>query len=179
MSWNGPNGWGPTSRRRCRARRVRRHRARRRTRSPRRSCRSTRVTVGSVERDRLPRRRLSGADVCGSDLMAVKPAFHRYGVGRAMLSTVGGISPESGRRVPPGEYPQRAHPDAGYAKTRAFWLACGLRRPLAEVSVRESVGELCPSSVRPDVLRFFRPGPWWHREEKHRERLPLTTDSSY
>jgi GNAT superfamily N-acetyltransferase len=64
-------------------------------------------------------------------LMAVKPAYHRHGIGRLMVHRI-----EERLRAEGVEFVQvktlsPAHPDEGYAKTRAFWLACGFR-PLEE-----------------------------------------------
>ncbi len=66
-------------------------------------------------------------------VMAVRPEVHRQGVGRALIEQ----SQEwlRGRGV---EYLQvktlgPSHPDAGYAKTRAFYTAVGFR-PLEELT---------------------------------------------
>jgi GNAT superfamily N-acetyltransferase len=64
-------------------------------------------------------------------VMGVLPELHRHGIGRAMLERAEEWL--SGRDI---EYLQvktlsPRHPDPGYAKTRAFYLACGFR-PLEE-----------------------------------------------
>ena len=64
-------------------------------------------------------------------LMAIKPAFHRHGIGTLMLCQV-----EAGLARDRVEFLQvktlsAARVDEGYAKTRAFWLASGFR-PLEE-----------------------------------------------
>ncbi len=60
-------------------------------------------------------------------LMAVRPSYHRRGVGRAMLELV-----ESQLAIDGVEFLQvktlsPRHPDIGYADTRAFYLAYGFR----------------------------------------------------
>jgi GNAT superfamily N-acetyltransferase len=67
-------------------------------------------------------------------VMGVLPECHRRGVGRAMLGRA-----EEWLLARDIEYLQvktlsPAHPDPGYAKTRAFYLACGFR-PLEEFPV--------------------------------------------
>jgi GNAT superfamily N-acetyltransferase len=64
-------------------------------------------------------------------LMAVKPAFHRAGIGLAMLRTVEARLATDGVEFLQVKTLSAARPDEGYAKTRAFWLSCGFR-PLEE-----------------------------------------------
>lgn len=60
-------------------------------------------------------------------LMAVRPAWHRRGIGRAMLDDVerrliaDGVEYLQVKTLSPG------HPDSGYALTRRFYTACGFR----------------------------------------------------
>jgi GNAT superfamily N-acetyltransferase len=63
--------------------------------------------------------------------MGVKPEHHRHGLGRQMVEFA-----ETWLRARDIEYLQvktlsPRRPDPGYAKTRAFYLACGFR-PLQE-----------------------------------------------
>ena len=64
-------------------------------------------------------------------LMAVKPAFHRCGIGLRMLRTVEERLAAEGVEFLQVKTLSASRPDEGYAKTRAFWLACGFR-PLEE-----------------------------------------------
>jgi GNAT superfamily N-acetyltransferase len=64
-------------------------------------------------------------------LMAVKPAHHRHGVGRRMLRRVEHCLAVDGVEFLQVKTLSAARPDEGYARTRAFWLACGFR-PLEE-----------------------------------------------
>jgi len=64
-------------------------------------------------------------------LMAVKPGHHRHGIGRRMLQRVEVGLAASGVEFLQVKTLSPARPDEGYAKTRAFWLACGFR-PLEE-----------------------------------------------
>jgi GNAT superfamily N-acetyltransferase len=64
-------------------------------------------------------------------VMGVRPERHRHGLGRQMLELA-----ETWLRARDIEFLQvktlsPRHPDAGYAETRAFYLACGFR-PLEE-----------------------------------------------
>jgi GNAT superfamily N-acetyltransferase len=64
-------------------------------------------------------------------LMAVKPAFHRHGIGLRMLRRVEERLGADGVEFLQVKTLSPARPDEGYARTRAFWLACGFR-PLEE-----------------------------------------------
>ena len=64
-------------------------------------------------------------------LMAVKPAFHRHGIGQLMLRRVEDLLAADGVEFLQVKTLSASRPDEGYAKTRAFWLACGFR-PLEE-----------------------------------------------
>ncbi len=64
-------------------------------------------------------------------LMAVKPAYHRHGIGVQMVRLVEERLAAQGVEFLQVKTLSAASPDAGYAKTRAFWLACGFR-PLEE-----------------------------------------------
>lgn len=64
-------------------------------------------------------------------LMAVKPAYHRHGVGRLMLGAVEQRLARDGVEFLQVTTLSPARVDEGYAKTLAFWLASGFR-PLEE-----------------------------------------------
>jgi GNAT superfamily N-acetyltransferase len=64
-------------------------------------------------------------------LMAVKPAFHRHGIGRRMLRRVEERLAADGVEFLQVKTLSASRPDAGYEKTREFWLASGFR-PLEE-----------------------------------------------
>jgi len=64
-------------------------------------------------------------------LMAVVPAHHRHGIGTAMLRHLEGRLADAGVEFLQVKTLSAAHPDAGYAATRAFYLASGFR-PLEE-----------------------------------------------
>ena len=64
-------------------------------------------------------------------LMAVKPALHRHGIGQRMLRQVEHRLRGDGVEFLQVKTLSAARADEGYAKTRAFWLACGFR-PLEE-----------------------------------------------
>ena len=64
-------------------------------------------------------------------LMAVKPAYHRHGIGRLMLRRVERRLAADGVEFLQVKTLSAARVDEGYAKTRAFWLASGFR-PLEE-----------------------------------------------
>jgi GNAT superfamily N-acetyltransferase len=64
-------------------------------------------------------------------LMAVKPNFHRAGIGTAMLRHLEDRLAAQGVEFLQVKTLSAARPDAGYDKTRAFYLAYGFR-PLEE-----------------------------------------------
>jgi GNAT superfamily N-acetyltransferase len=64
-------------------------------------------------------------------VMGVLPAYHRHGIGRAMLATAEAWLSERDIEYLQVKTLSPRHPDPGYAKTRAFYLACGFR-PLEE-----------------------------------------------
>ena len=64
-------------------------------------------------------------------VMAVVPDQHRRGVGRTMLSHVEATLGRAGVEFLQVKTLSDRHPDPGYEKTRAFYLACGFR-PLQE-----------------------------------------------
>jgi 2-hydroxy-6-oxonona-2,4-dienedioate hydrolase len=64
-------------------------------------------------------------------LMAVAPAHHRHGIGTAMLRHVERRLADAGVEFLQVKTLSPAHPDVGYAATRAFYLAYGFR-PLEE-----------------------------------------------
>lgn len=64
-------------------------------------------------------------------LMAVKPAFHRAGIGRTMLRTFEARLATDGVEFLQVKTLSASRPHEGYANTRAFWLSCGFR-PLEE-----------------------------------------------
>jgi GNAT superfamily N-acetyltransferase len=64
-------------------------------------------------------------------LMAVKPAYHRRGIGRLLLRHIEKRLSLGGVEFLQVKTLSAARVDEGYAKTRAFWLACGFR-PLEE-----------------------------------------------
>ena len=64
-------------------------------------------------------------------LMAIKPAFHRHGIGTLMLGQVEAGLARDGVEFLQVKTLSAARVDEGYARTRAFWLASGFR-PLEE-----------------------------------------------
>ncbi|MGD9703147.1 MAG: GNAT family N-acetyltransferase [Acidimicrobiia bacterium] len=64
-------------------------------------------------------------------LMAVKPSFHRAGIGTAMLRHLEGTLAARGVEFLQVKTLSAARPDLDYDKTRAFYLAYGFR-PLEE-----------------------------------------------
>jgi GNAT superfamily N-acetyltransferase len=64
-------------------------------------------------------------------VMAVLPEFHRRGIGLALLSHAESIMAVDGVEFLQVKTLAASKPDEGYAKTRAFYLACGFR-PLEE-----------------------------------------------
>ena len=65
-------------------------------------------------------------------LMAIKPAYHRQGIGRHMLRHVEARLATDGVEFLQVKTLSAARVDEGYARTRAFWLGCGFR-PLEEL----------------------------------------------
>jgi hypothetical protein len=63
--------------------------------------------------------------------MAVDPDHHRHGIGRAMVEHLEDGLARSGVEFLQVKTLSPTQPDAGYEKTRAFYLACGFR-PLEE-----------------------------------------------
>jgi GNAT superfamily N-acetyltransferase len=64
-------------------------------------------------------------------VMGVLPDHHRHGIGRAMLERAEEWLSERDIEYLQVKTLSPRHPDPGYAKTRAFYLACGFR-PLEE-----------------------------------------------
>lgn len=64
-------------------------------------------------------------------VMGVRPLAHHRGVGRALLERAEAYLRERGVEYLQVKTLSPAHPDAGYARTRAFYTACGFR-PLQE-----------------------------------------------
>ena len=64
-------------------------------------------------------------------VMGVLPDHHRHGIGRAMLERAEKWLSERDIEYLQVKTLSPRHPDPGYAKTRAFYLACGFR-PLEE-----------------------------------------------
>lgn len=65
-------------------------------------------------------------------LIAVHPAWHRRGAGRALLEAMIADVTEDGGRLLEVKTLGPSHPDAGYVKTRAFYRALGFL-PLEEM----------------------------------------------
>ncbi len=65
------------------------------------------------------------------DLMAVRPEWHRHGIGRRLVEHAEGTLARSGVEFLQVKTLSDKHPDAGYKRTRAFYTACGFR-PLEE-----------------------------------------------
>ena len=91
--------------------------SRQRSSRPRSSRRSTGVTSAS------PSSCTTASTAAEVHLMAVVPEHHRCGIGRQMLRHRRGCSRSRRRRVPPSEDARARAENAGYAKTRAFYLA--------------------------------------------------------
>ena len=72
------------------------------------------------------------ADAAEIYVMGVLPALHRHGIGRAMLGRAETWLAEHGVGFLQVKTLSPSHPDAGYARTRAFYLACRFR-PLEEM----------------------------------------------
>lgn len=65
-------------------------------------------------------------------VMGVLPELHRHGIGRAMLGRAETWAIERGMSFLQVKTLSERHPDPGYARTRAFYRACGFR-PLEEL----------------------------------------------
>lgn len=61
-------------------------------------------------------------------LMAVDPAWHRRGAGRALVSEVERVVRADGVRLLAVKTLGPTHPDEGYVATRQFYEACGFLR---------------------------------------------------
>jgi GNAT superfamily N-acetyltransferase len=86
-------------------------------------------------------------------VMGVLPEFHRQGIGRQMLRHV-----EAGLATAGVEFLQvktlsGSKPDAGYEKTRAFYLSCGFR-PLQEFPTLWD-----PENPALQMVKAIRPPP--------------------
>ena len=89
-------------------------------------------------------------------LMAVAPAHHRHGIGTAMLRHLEGRLADAGVEFLQVKTLSAAHPDAGYAATRAFYLAYGFR---AARGVPDAVGREQPGAATDqDRSSRARPG---------------------
>lgn len=66
-------------------------------------------------------------------VMGVVPEHHRHGIGRRMLAHVEAQLAADGARLLQVKTLAASHPDEGYAKTRAFYRACGFM-PLEEMA---------------------------------------------
>jgi GNAT superfamily N-acetyltransferase len=64
-------------------------------------------------------------------VMGVLPEFHRHGIGQAMLRHAEGVLATEGIEFLQVKTLSPRHPDEGYRRTRAFYLAYGFR-PLEE-----------------------------------------------
>ncbi|HEX3333728.1 MAG TPA: GNAT family N-acetyltransferase [Acidimicrobiales bacterium] len=64
-------------------------------------------------------------------VMGLLPEYHRHGIGRAMLERAEAWLSERDIEYLQVKTLSPRHPDPGYVKTRAFYLACGFR-PLEE-----------------------------------------------
>jgi ribosomal protein S18 acetylase RimI-like enzyme len=64
-------------------------------------------------------------------VMAVLPTHHRQGIGRALVTTAEAHLQQQGVRFLQVKTLSEKHPDAGYAKTRAFYQGMGFT-PLEE-----------------------------------------------
>lgn len=65
-------------------------------------------------------------------LMAVDPAWHRRGIGRALVSAAAARLTADGVRLRQVKTLGPSHPDTGYARARAFYRALGFL-PLEEI----------------------------------------------
>ncbi len=72
-----------------------------------------------------------GAHAAEIDVMAVRPEWHRRGVGRALLAEAEAYLRQRGVEYLQIKTLSPAHPDENYARTRQFYRAMGFR-PLEE-----------------------------------------------
>ena len=61
------------------------------------------------------------------DVMAVKPDYHRHGVGRGMIDLAEGLLAQDGVEYLQVKTLADTVEDEPYARTRAFYAACGFR----------------------------------------------------
>ena len=85
-------------------------------------------------------------------LMAIKPTFHRHGIGTLMLRRVEAGLVRDGVELLQVKTLSAARVDEGYAKTRAFWLASGFR-PLEEFPTLWD-----PSNAALQLIKTVPPG---------------------
>lgn len=81
-------------------------------------------------------------------LMAVDPAEHRHGAGRALVTALVRDLAADGVRYLQVKTLGPSHPDAGYARTRKFYLAMGFE-PLEEITGLWAPGNPCLIMVKP------------------------------
>jgi GNAT superfamily N-acetyltransferase len=58
-------------------------------------------------------------------VLGVRPELHRMGIGRSLVARAESLTREGGARFLTVKTLSANHPDAGYAKTRAFYAAMG------------------------------------------------------
>ena len=80
-------------------------------------------------------------------VMGVRPEMHRQGIGRALLAGAEGYLAGEGVEFLQVKTLSPAHPDPGYAQTRAFYLAMGFR-PLEEFPDLWGAGNPCLQMVK-------------------------------
>lgn len=84
-----------------------------------------------TERDNLPVGFLTvkqhSADAAEIYVMGVLPAYHRRGVGRALVQAAENYLRDKGVTFLQVKTLSAAHPDEGYGRTRAFYLALGFK----------------------------------------------------
>ena len=81
-------------------------------------------------------------------LMAVDPAEHRHGAGRALVTALERDLAADGVRILQVKTLGPAHPDPGYARTRKFYQAMGFE-PLEEITGLWAPGNPCLIMVKP------------------------------
>jgi len=77
-------------------------------------------------------------------VMAIDPAFHRNGIGQAMMKEADTYLIQSGVQYLQVKTLAPTHPDEGYARTRAFYSAMGF----------------CPLEVTPELWGIENPCLW-------------------